>query len=166
MWCDRIIRREDDAQLDGTDPPNVDHVDLEWNQRGPVLKSAVRGGEEIRIFLPRDERLRHGDVIFETPLRRVVVHIIPCEVIVVRPGDGPNLARLALELGNLHCPTQIDGNVLIFREDPQALVVLTRLSIPWFPETRRFEPTELVAEIHARIATGFQVIRGGLPSMT
>ncbi|HWE01948.1 MAG TPA: hypothetical protein VG326_06010 [Tepidisphaeraceae bacterium] len=161
MWCDRIIRQAHDAEMQRPLDRDVDFVDLEWNQAGPALKARSRGGQEIRIVLGAGGRIRHGDVIFEDGARVVAVNVRPCEVIVGRPIDGAAAALAALQLGNLHWPTQLSAGEIVFREGAVALAILDELKIPWSKAVRRFQPTEVIAAPSARLSPAFQVIRGG-----
>jgi len=137
----------------------VDPVDLGWFECAGVLKKQTRGGEPIRVILPRGETLRHGDVVFEEASRVIVINVLPCEVIVVSAAGKKDMATLALELGNLHLPTQLGDGELIFIEDGPALEVLDRLRLPWRKEVRRFEPTPVRSAPIAKLAGDFRIIK-------
>jgi urease accessory protein UreE len=56
----------------------VDYVDIHWDQCRSTLKARSRGGEDIRVLLPRGQSLRHGDVLFEDAARAVIINVLPC----------------------------------------------------------------------------------------
>jgi urease accessory protein UreE len=166
MWCERVVRRVADPENHPWGSTAVDYVDVAWNACGRVLKSATRAGVAVRVLLPPRQRLHHGDVIFEAPCSAIVIHVPPCEVIVARPPNATAAARLALELGNLHWPTQVtDAGELLFIEDGPPLAAVEALAIPWTREQRRFEPTPVsVADV--QVFEQFQIIRATLPPVT
>ncbi len=134
-------------------------MDVEWTECARVLKKQTRGGEPVRVMLPRGQTLRHGDVIFEDADRVVIIQVRPCEAIVASVAGAREMARLALELGNLHQPAQLSDGEIVFIEDGPPMEVLERLGIPWRKEVRRFEPTPVLSAPVARLAGGFRVIR-------
>ncbi|HEY2587423.1 MAG TPA: urease accessory protein UreE [Tepidisphaeraceae bacterium] len=157
MWCERVVRNA----ADGTDlasPWPVEYVDIGWDQCRSTLKAQTRGGEEVRVLLPRGQILRHGDVLFEDAARSVVVNVLPCELIVVRSDNPRRLAELALELGNLHWPTQVADDAILFVEEGNALAAVQRIGLSWTRETRRFEPMPILATA-VRTADSVRVIR-------
>jgi hypothetical protein len=66
---------------------------------------------------------------------------------------------LALELGNLHVPTQITDDEILFLEDESALEALAKRCVRWQREQRRFEPMEVIALPGVRRASGLRIIR-------
>ena len=160
MWCERVVRNLADAK-EALGEQVIDYVDVEWDECKSVLKKHTRGGEPVRVLLPSAQRLRHGDVLLEEQNRAIVVNVLPAPMVVVRPPDATSLAILALELGNLHWPTQIAVGEVIFPPSEVALDALKRLGLPWTLEDRRFEPQTLVATNGVNVAAALQVIRGG-----
>lgn len=163
MWCERIVRNlaESDGQADGRE---IDYVDIDWDECKSVLKKRSRGGQEVRVLLPHPQRVRHGDVLFEDESRTVMVNVIPCEVIVVRASDAQGMGILALELGNLHWPTQIGGDEVIFPPDDAAIDVVKKLGMTWRTEQRRFEPRMVEVASDVKVSQDIRVIRGGSTS--
>jgi urease accessory protein len=158
MWCESIVRNAREGEdLGGR---AVDYVDIQWDQCRSTLKARSRGGEEVRVLLPRGQTLRHGDVLFEDDRHAVVVNVLPCEVVVVRSPESRLMAELALELGNLHQPTQVGENELAFLEDPQALAAAQRLGLEVTRELRRFEPLAVLVAM-VRPAQRIQILRPG-----
>jgi urease accessory protein len=122
-------------------PPrdDVDWLDLTWfdcAQR--ALKKRTRSGRNANLLLPVGSRLRHLDILSFSPL--VAVNVLPTDVLVASFSDCESLARVALELGNLHVPVEVDGAKLILLPDGPTFAVLERYGIPNVQECRRFNP--------------------------
>jgi urease accessory protein len=112
------------------------------------------------VLLPPGSQLRHNDVLVDdTDPRQVIVHVLPCDVIVARPANARDMALLCLELGNLHWPTQITEADVVFVEDGPPLAILEQLKTPWARESRRFEPTPIGTAPGVQLAPGFKVVR-------
>ena len=155
MWCEKIIRNL------ATDPPpgaSVDWVDIQWNECGRILKKQSRRGEPVRVLLPPGQRLRHNDVIYEDASVAIAINVQQCEVIVAKIAEPQTLATLALELGNLHLPVQIEPQEIIFIEDGPAMAVLDSLRIPWAKEIRRFEPAQIISVPSVDVSPALRVI--------
>ena len=162
MWCERIIRNCGDPSsprwADQWAGRLVDWVDIEWTDCGRVLKKQTRSGQPVRVLLPPGQMLRHGDVIYEDAHQAIVIHVVPCEVIVAKPENARTLALLALELGNLHMPAQIERDEIAFIEDGPAMAVLDATQIPWTREVRRFEPVQTISMPGVNISPGLRMI--------
>jgi urease accessory protein UreE len=159
MWCERVLRNaagETPAQWERRD---VDFVDLAWDECLHVLKKRSRNGKEVRVLLPPDQRLQHGDVLYEDDACALLVNVLACDVVVARPESPRDAAALALELGNLHVPTQITDDEILFLEDESALEALAKSRVRWQREQRRFEPMEVIALPAVRRASGLRIIR-------
>jgi urease accessory protein UreE len=155
MWCEQILRNLAAPPAPGQ---TVDWVDIQWNQCGRLLKTQSRAGHPLRVLLPPGQRLRHNDVIYEDASLIIAIHVQPSEVIIAKPPDPQKLAILALELGNLHLPTQIELHEIIFIEDGPAMAVLDSLQIPWIREQRRFEPTQIISAPSVEISPSLRVV--------
>jgi len=119
----------------------VDWLDLSWfdcTQR--ALRKRTRSGELVRILLPVGVHLRHGDVVMRSGGGVVAVHQAMSAVLVARPASAGALALLALELGNLHVPVQVEGEHLIVLDDGPTREALVRHGAGFVEEQRRFEP--------------------------
>jgi urease accessory protein len=158
MWCERIVRNAADGE--GLASRAVDYIDIAWDQRRSTLKARSRGGEEVRVLLPRGQALRHGDVLEEDDARAIVINVLPCELIVARSKQPRLLAELALELGNLHWPTQVTDDAILFMEEQAALAAATRLGLVLTRENRRFEPAPIPA---VRATDPVRIIRSTPP---
>lgn len=159
MWCERVIRTLENVPNADAGGRTIDFVDLTWEECGRVVKKQTRGGDTVRVVLPPGQQLRHNAVIFEDAARLIVVNVMPCEIIVAKVPSPRDMALLALELGNLHWPTQIAEGQLLFPEDGPALAVLQSMKIPFARETRRFEPQKILSLPRPNVTADVQVIR-------
>lgn len=99
----------------------VDWLDLEWfemNKR--ILTRTTRGGTLLNLkFLGENPQYTEGDVLFENELSIIAIHILPCEVIVVKPRNTYEIATVCYEIGNRHLPLFMDDtNLLVPFEVP------------------------------------------------
>jgi urease accessory protein UreE len=160
MLVDRILRNLDDAapaaaQAPGASSPparpEIDWLDLTWRDCARrSFRKRTRGGREVRVLLPPGTRVRHRDVLIEphpTPAGVadapvVAVNLRLAELRVAAPASPADLARLALELGNLHVPVQVrdDTGELLLLPDGPTDALLARLGIPTRIESHRFTP--------------------------
>jgi urease accessory protein len=136
-----------------------DFIDLDWHECKRLLKKRTRNGRDVRVLLPPDQRLRDGDILYEDATVILSINVRPMELIVAGPASTHRLLELALELGNLHWPTQIISERILFPEHPTAMTVIDRLNIPWSKEIRQFEPADLIAAPSAELSGDIQIVR-------
>ena len=158
MWCERVQRNIADLMPLALGE-NVDYLDLQWYECRQVLKARTVNNETVNILLSRGERLRHGDVIYEDGRRMVIVRVLPCEVVVAKPRINREMAVLAMEIGNLHMDAEIGDAEIVFIQEPRAMEVLSKLSIPWTTECRLFRPTPMNCAPTATANGELRVIR-------
>jgi len=84
----------------------VDPLGLEWHETGKrLLRKTTRAGREIVLkFLRESPALAEGDVLYEDPECLVVVEILPCAALVIRPASLYGVASVCYEIGNKHLP--------------------------------------------------------------
>jgi urease accessory protein UreE len=136
-------------------------VDVRWDECRQVLRKRTRGGEEVRVLLPRGQKLRHGDVLGESDGRIVAIHVLPCDLVVVRADEPRRLAELALALGNLHWPTQVAEREILFVEEPAAMDEVMKLGLSCTIERRRFEPLPVRVNVNVRLSESLRLLRPG-----
>jgi urease accessory protein UreE len=158
MWCEAVIRNLDDAATTELDSPNIDWVDIEWNECDRLLKKQTRSGRPVRAALSAGKALRHHDVIYESAGDIVAINVLPCSVAVVEVKELGKAVRLALELGNLHLRVQIKVNQLIFLDNPQAFDAVIRLGLSWQKQVQRFEPETILSAPTAQLSDRFRLI--------
>ncbi len=123
---------------------------------------ALRAGREVEILLPLGVGLRHGDVLLDDERSRVVVNIVPCPVLVVRPKDVQEMGVLACELGNLHVPVEVTPTELVVLSEGPTLEVLRRYQASYEKQVRRFAPLRASVITRPRLADSFQVTQTDL----
>lgn len=104
--------------LDGL---TLDRLELEWFETAKrIQRKTTAGGMEVAIrFLKEGQRLRQHDVLYLDEEKAVVVHIRPCDAIVVSPQSLLQMGTICYEIGNKHLPLFIqDDQVLIPYEEP------------------------------------------------
>ena len=99
----------------------VDWLDLEWfemNKR--ILTRTTRGGTLLNLkFLGENPQYTEGDVLFVDESCIIAIHILPCEVIVIKPRNAYEIATVCYEIGNRHVPLFMDDtNLLVPYEVP------------------------------------------------
>lgn len=155
MWCERIL-----GNFATYPPRRWDYVDVEWFECGRIVKRVSRGGVNVRVLLPPGQRFGHGDVISDDGEAAIAIEVKPSEMLVVTAIAPRLLAVLALELGNLHCPTEItDSAEVIFPEDGPTLAVLDKLGLSASRQLRRFNPLPNPVGMTVSIAADFAVVR-------
>jgi urease accessory protein UreE len=156
MIFDRIVANvaeHDDAALSVDD-----WVDMHWHECiARAARLRTRGGQEIRCLLPLGVQLRHGDLISDGK-REIAVAVRPCDVLLLQPRETSTALLLALGLGNLHAPVQIQGEHFIVLPDGPVEELANSLGVAWTTEVRRFEPTPIAAPMRAQLASQFQVV--------
>jgi urease accessory protein UreE len=135
-----------------------DWLDLHWRECfARAARLQTRGGQQIRLLLPLGAQLRHGDVISDGK-REIGVAVRPCQVLLCHPPDVSVGLTLALGLGNLHAPVQVDGEQLIVLPDGPVEELLESLGVAYSEDARRFEPTSIAAPLRAQLASQFRIV--------
>ncbi len=95
---------------------DVDVLFLEWYECSKrILHKRTEGGREVTLkFLKEAQNLTQGDVLFAEEECLIVVDILPCEAIVLKPSSMYEMAFVCYEVGNKHLPLFYeDGTLLI-----------------------------------------------------
>ena len=108
-----IVQRKLDAPM----PHDADLVlPFELRQKSR-LRTTVKGGEEIGLFLERGTVLRDGECLQADDGRVVRVNAAEEDLLEVRCTDARALARAAYHLGNRHTPVQVGAGWLRLAAD-------------------------------------------------
>lgn len=153
MLFDRVLDNlRSDKRL-----PIDDNLDLPWSD---CLRRAsgqtTRTGHRVRLVLPLGVRLRDGDVV-TNGTTRLAIHIMPCDVLLIRPADSRQAAMIGLGLGNLHAPVQCADEYLVTLPDGPIEQLLVQLGAKFERRRHRFEPETLVTPLQAQLAADFQI---------
>lgn len=100
---------------------SIDYLDLEWFESTKrIQRKKTRQGEDIAIkFLREGQRLREGDILFESEEKLIVVNILETEAIVISPDSMLEMGTVCYEIGNKHIPLFIqEDKVLLPFEMP------------------------------------------------
>src|ERR1700694_114849 len=106
-----LIVRQRSAKQEHADAELVLPFELRQKSR---LRTALRSGEEVGLFLDRGALRRGGDCLLADDGRIVRVTAAREAVMEVRSADPDGLARAAYHLGNRHCPVEIGADWLRF----------------------------------------------------
>jgi urease accessory protein len=95
----------------------IDHLSLEWFEtQKRIMHKRSRAGIEVAIkFLGGGQNLTEGDILFMDNDIAIVVEILPCDSIAIRPKNMFEMASICYEIGNKHLP--------LFYDDDQVLVI-------------------------------------------
>lgn len=99
----------------------LDVLEIAWFESGKRImhKTTVAGRNIITKFLKENQQLTDGDILFEDDMLVIVVSILPCDVLVIRPRDQQEIAAVCYEIGNRHIPLFFsNGELLIAFERP------------------------------------------------
>jgi len=154
MLCDRIVQVADSPTLDIDDV-----VDLNWwDLQRRALRITTRAGLSIRVLLPLGVSLFEGAILTnESGTTRINVQLRECEVFTIFPRTQCELANLALELGNLHCPSQFaEGSIRVVIGGP-VVALLAEMGIPFERQFVKFNPRRCVGMPEIRVAADLRV---------
>jgi len=140
-----------------------DLVDVPWHRlHDRAVRATSRGGRAVRVLLGLGAGLADGDVLADDAGTLLVVHVPPADVLVARPAAADVLAKIALELGNLHVPVEVTAEAeLLVHPDGPAEGVLRAHRVPYARERRTFQPLRATVLNGPALATDFRVDRAG-----
>lgn len=139
-------------------PSDVDEVKMTSDQRirGHLLVT-TGCGRHLALSLPRGQELEDGDVLAVDGSVAVVVRAAEEDVLEARPGDRHDWARTAYNLGNLHRPARVDGEVIVTPYEGAAERALIAIGVPCRRIERSFVGDRLgptASHAHAETAAG------------
>ena len=84
----------------------IDTVSLEWDEmRKRILHKESGSGEHLNMkFLKENHLLTQGDIIYEDENKMIVIEIIMCDTIIIKPSSLHEMATISYEIGNRHLP--------------------------------------------------------------
>src|SRR5215210_1511762 len=104
----------------------VDRVPIEWyecNKR--ILHKKTIGGIEVVLkFLKEGQSLQQDDVLYADEESVVVVEVVDCDVVVIKPSSMQEMAVVCYEIGNKHLPLFYEDDVLLVPFDAPAYRML------------------------------------------
>lgn len=99
----------------------IDRLSIEWYEANKrILHKKTGLGEEIILkFLNDNQQLTEGDILFENTTTIIVVEILACDAIIVKPKTGFEIAAICYEIGNKHLPVFfLNHELMIAFEQP------------------------------------------------
>lgn len=112
-----MLIQEKLGQLHAFDIGNrrIDLLPLEWHEANKhILHRQTKGGTEVVLkFLKESPCLAQDDVLYADESCLIVVDILPCPAIVVRPTTMYGMASLCYEIGNKHLPLFYEQNEVL-----------------------------------------------------
>jgi len=94
----------------------IDKLYLEWHETNKrIQRKKTESGFELSLkFLNNNPELTEDDILWEDEKSLVVVDIIPCDCIVIKPGSMQEMGAICYEIGNKHLP--------LFYEEAELLI--------------------------------------------
>lgn len=94
---------------------NVDLLELEWYEATKrIQRKTSTGGIDLSIkFLKEGQRLHDGDILYQDNEKAIVVHIIPCDTIAIKPDTMLQMGTVCYEIGNKHMPLFIQEELVL-----------------------------------------------------
>jgi len=127
----------------------IDYLPLEWYEcRKRILHKKTGSGKDLVLkFLSEPQNLQQDDVLFVDEKMVVVVEIMPCEVMVIRPENMMQMALVCYEIGNKHLPLFYEEEALLIPFDQPTFRVL---------EASGFKPSfqrrKLMNQLHTTVS--------------
>ncbi|MEO5790322.1 MAG: urease accessory protein UreE [Gelidibacter sp.] len=94
---------------------DVDVLEIEWFETTKrIQRKRTNSGMEIAIkFIQEGQRLHQDDILYQDDKKVVVVHIKPCEAIVMTPASLLEMGTICYEIGNKHLPLFIQNDQIM-----------------------------------------------------
>jgi urease accessory protein len=93
----------------------IDWLKMEWYETSKrILRKQTQSGNDVALkFLDNNPALTQGDVLYEDDTIIIAVDILPCEVLVIKPGNLFEMASVCYEIGNKHLPLFFEKEELL-----------------------------------------------------
>jgi urease accessory protein len=136
---------------------NIDRLDLEWYETGKrILRRRTQGGKDIALrFLKESPAFTQGDILYEDEQELIVVELLACETIVIRPPSLFAVASVCYEIGNKHLPLFLEGEELLVPYDEPLFHQLAAGGYTISKEIRKLlYPLKTTVAAHAQMGSG------------
>lgn len=112
ILVNQIVGNKADVDLAGRE---IDLLEIEWFESTKrIQRRATTAGKEIAIkFMREGQRLRQDDVVYLDDQTAILVHIRPCEAIVLAPTTMLEMGTICYEIGNKHLPLFIEDDLVM-----------------------------------------------------
>lgn len=97
----------------------IDYLGIEWFETGKrILHKRTTSGKEVVLKLLNEaQHLQQDDVLYADEQCLVVVDLLPCEAMVLKPATMHEMASICYEVGNKHLPLYYEGGTLLLPYD-------------------------------------------------
>lgn len=97
------------------DKLTIDLLEIEWYEATKrIQRKTSNGGTDLSIkFLKEGQRLHEGDILYQDNEKAIVVHIKPCDAIVIKPKTMLQMGTVCYEIGNKHMPLFIQEELVL-----------------------------------------------------
>lgn len=105
----------------------IDYLSLEWYEcTKRILHKTTHSGRSIILrFLQQPVHFKPGDVVYQDEKVSIVIDILPCRSMVIRPASDYELASACYELGNKHLPLFYESGCLLIPFDAPVYKMLS-----------------------------------------
>lgn len=104
----------------------IDRLPLEWYECSKrILHKKTGGGRQVVLkFLRESQHLQQDDVLYADEQYLIVVEILACDAIVIKPSSMYEMAFACYEIGNKHLPLFYQDENLLIPHDLPTLRVM------------------------------------------
>lgn len=97
------------------DKLTIDLLEIEWYEATKrIQRKTSNGGTDLSLkFLKEGQRLHEGDILYQDNEKAIVVHIKPCDAIVIKPKTMLQMGTVCYEIGNKHMPLFIQEELVL-----------------------------------------------------
>ncbi len=98
-----------------------DYLALDWFEvDSGRLRRQTTGGRDIGFKNSKGTSLKNGDVLFYDAKFCVVVRVLPCLCLIIRPSTQLEMAKICFDIGNRHIPIAIrsESELMVAFEEP------------------------------------------------
>lgn len=125
-----------------------DYVPLDWyDAEKKVLHKVSRKGMDLGIRNQEGRPLRDGDVLWHDAHKALIVEILACDCIALKPKTMAEMGRACYEIGNRHAPLFIEDGELLTPFDAPLLNSLGKYGFSVCVKTAKLK-TPLGAYVH------------------
>jgi urease accessory protein len=159
LLCDSVIGNVSALAASLLAGKAADPLPLTWfDCTRRAFRKTTAGGREVAVLMPVGVTLSHGDLLHVGGHFHIVVEVQPCDLWHVTAADPATLARVAVELGNLHVPVQVtEVGDLLTPPDGPAEGALRRNGLSYALCRKRFSPLRATVTSALSVARSMKV---------